>query len=632
MSTLQNIPQRKKESLVDQVIKSILNGESQDKIKQKISIALNTSNNDKINKIYEIARRNSGVDYKVSDPNLENKSVVQEQLNEIIENAIGKIEEGKDAENVINDTENRLERLKISKDKINSSIQKIYDFFDYDTSEKKKDEIQLEDAEDIIPLPRVDIDYDELKNIKLQEDEDEDIIPPLDRPLITQDNFKRSEDYAREIKNNGNGQKVTDKIFKTNSKLVVETQKLEDFIRQVKVCAITLPVAISKLKMEDLLIKFLQRVPEKFNNMYVFGWETQRNTEYYKSFDKIMELNQESDGALFIIRDIKTFNIFAAEIFRGIPKNYYLILLQGMIRKDDLVTIENLTNDSTFLWPSFAQLKVNIKTTVDVSFLYGDHAKNYENSILLNYRKPEIGMKEAYSSLDRNSELVNVGRKLLNVDLSIGASKDPKVLKQLVSLSKPGLSLDESIRRSPKFRNIIISILANSDSRILLKLSPGDTGIEAFLYMYEKLKKTPLKPLIIRREENFEIKRTKAKSIPDQGPCLIVTDYILSDVLIPNNIEKFYIGGGGEWHDMETIFDLCKAEHYSKNIYPRNIEIKNFITKIDVGIIETIDEIDYDEFDTNLSKSFENLKKIRDSSLQMIIMDGDKLGVRKQDF
>ena len=150
--------------------------------------------------------------------------------------------------------------------------------------------------------------------------------------------------------------------------------------------------------------------------------------------------------------------------------------------------------------------------------------------------------------------------------------------------------------------------------------------------MYEKLKKTPLKPLIIRREENFEIKRTKAKSIPDQGPCLIVTDYILSDVLIPNNIEKFYIGGGGEWHDMETIFDLCKAEHYSKNIYPRNIEIKNFITKIDVGIIETIDEIDYDEFDTNLSKSFENLKKIRDSSLQMIIMDGDKLGVRKQDF
>ena len=45
-----------------------------------------------------------------------------------------------------------------------------------------------------------------------------------------------------------------------------------------------------------------------------------------------------------------------------------------------------------------------------------------------------------------------------------------------------------------------------------------------------------------------------------------------------------------------------------------------------------MDEIDYEEFDTNLSKSFENLKKIRDSSLQMIIMDGDKLGVRKQDF
>ena len=42
------------------------------------------------------------------------------------------------------------------------------------------------------------------------------------------------------------------KIFKTKGKLVVETQKLEDFIRQVKVCAITLPVAISKLKMEDL--------------------------------------------------------------------------------------------------------------------------------------------------------------------------------------------------------------------------------------------------------------------------------------------------------------------------------------------------------------------------------------------
>ncbi len=116
-------------------------------------------------------------------------------------------------------------------------------------------------------------------------------------------------------------------------------------------------------------------------------------------------------------------------------------------------------------------------------------------------------------------------------------------------------------------------ILANSDSRILVKMMPGPYGLESFSYMYSLLKKQPIKPQVIYSTENFESKRIKVESIPERGPCLVLTDFILVDTLIPKNIDMIYIDGGGEFTDFQTIIDVMKSVHYTIDRYPRTIEL-----------------------------------------------------------
>ena len=106
--------------------------------------------------------------------------------------------------------------------------------------------------------------------------------------------------------------------------------------------------------MEDLLVKYFMRIEEKFRNIYVFGWENQVNSEFYKSFDELFKMNDENEGALFIIRDLKTFNVYASDLFKfGITRNYFIVLIDGLISGEDLAPLDNLTNGEMFLWPAF---------------------------------------------------------------------------------------------------------------------------------------------------------------------------------------------------------------------------------------------------------------------------------------
>ena len=178
---------------------------------------------------------------------------------------------------------------------------------------------------------------------------------------------------------------------------------------------------------------------------------------------------------------------------------------------------------------------------------------------------------------------------------------------------------------------MIISIFANADSRIFVKLPQGKHGIEAFMYIYEKMKKVPIKPVVIYRQENFEIKRSKTESIPLNGPCLVITDYVITDVLVPKNIDKIFIAGGGEYHDIETILDIAKAENYTIDRYPRTLEIINFITTLEGNLVESIDDYDYDDFSDLVTKYNANLQKIKSASINILI-EGDKLMIRKPDF
>lgn len=621
------IPERVKNNVLDLAVKEILIGKDPKLIKAEIAVKINRDpsiDNKQVDDLYEEARKISGIDYSVYSKDSDNKTVRENQINEIITTAISKIEKGGDNEDIINRAEDDLRKLKLSEGNVQRYLNQIYDRFDYSKEVSEDKEFHLEEGKDLVPLPMIDIDYDEMKNIKLPEEE-EGVIAPLERPFLTKKEMKLSSDYSKI--EDFNKQTYSGNLIKTPGNLVVETQKLEDYIRQVKLCALALPAYISKLRMEDLLVNLLSRIEDKFNNIYVFGWERQINTEYYKQFDELKKMNDDMEGSLFIIRDIKTFNIYVADLFKfGVTKNYFIVLLNGLITKDDVTPVESLTKGNSFLWPAFADFKVMVKKAESISYIYGKHEQVYLKSLSSTF--PIIrGEKETWRNIEANSQVLAVGRKILNVDLSGDNINENSKSSGLTSLSKPALNLDEAIRRSPKFRDIIITIFANSESRILLKIIPGASGLDDFTYIYERMKKTPIKPTIIRRVDDFVSKRAKIKSVPSQGPCLIITDYTLTDQLTPLNIDKFYIAGGGEPADIETINDLIKAENYTKDIYPRRIEVKNFVTRLD-SVVDTVDEIDFQAFDSLRTRAQENLLKIKQNSLSVNCI-GDRLYVNK---
>lgn len=624
------IPQRVLDNLEDKLIKDMLNGKSESDAKQEIAARIGRPVDDpQVIRIYKQARNKSGLDYKVYEKSGDNATVRQAQINEIVSSGITKIEQGGDNEEIINDVEDKLKKMNLSEQNVQTYLMQIYNHFDHETKPKDQDEFLLKEGEELIPLPMVDVDYDELQNINLPEDEEEGVLPPVDKDLLTQQNLMQARKY-QSLKTEGEKEKFRENIFRTEGKLVQETKKLEDYIRQVKICCIIVPIVFSKLRMEDLLIKFLQRVEDKFRNIYVFGWEKQVNTEFYKSFDELFKMNDENEGALFIIRDIKTFNVYAVDLFKfGITRNYFIVLADGIVRKDDLIPIDNLTNGNAYLWPAFADLEVRAKLAPTKCILYGKHAEAYLGAIKRAYPKP-YG-KESWSSMQDNPAVITIGRKVLTLDLTMDDISGRTTGTNLISLTNPPLNLEEAISRSPKFRDMIISIFANSGDRILVKLGKGESGLEGFVYIYEKLKKRPIQPTIVRWTDDYNSKRGKIKSVPDIGPCLVITDFTLTDQLIPRNIDKFYISGGGEKEDVDTIFDLSKVINYTRNKFPRTIEIKNFLGSLEGGIPVTIDEIEYEAFENLIVKDRENRKKLKSRAIQIINMPGERFGVREPD-
>lgn len=624
------IPQRVLDNLEDKLIKDMLNGKSESDAKQEIATRIGRPVDDpQVTRIYKQARNKSGLDYKVYEKSGDNATVRQAQINEIVSSGITRIEQGGDNEEIINDVEDKLKKMNLSEQNVQNYLMQIYNHFDHETKPKDQDEFLLKEGEELIPLPMVDVDYDELQNINLPEDEEEGVLPPVDKDLLTQQNLMQARKY-QSLKTEGEKEKFRENIFRTEGKLVQETKKLEDYIRQVKICCIIVPIVFSKLRMEDLLIKFLQRVEDKFRNIYVFGWEKQVNTEFYKSFDELFKMNDENEGALFIIRDIKTFNVYAVDLFKfGITRNYFIVLADGIVRKDDLIPIDNLTNGNAYLWPAFADLEVRAKLAPTKCILYGKHAEAYLGAIKRAYPKP-YG-KESWSSMQDNPAVITIGRKVLTLDLTMDDISGRTTGTNLISLTNPPLNLEEAISRSPKFRDMIISIFANSGDRILVKLGKGESGLEGFVYIYEKLKKRPIQPTIVRWTDDYNSKRGKIKSVPDIGPCLVITDFTLTDQLIPRNIDKFYISGGGEKEDVDTIFDLSKVINYTRNKFPRTIEIKNFLGSLEGGIPVTIDEIEYEAFENLIVKDRENRKKLKSRAIQITNMPGERFGVREPD-
>ena len=576
-----------------------------------------------VNEILERVKEESGEVYIKPEINEQNQKIIDYQVSDLIKESIEKIEKEEDPEVVINNTEEKLSKLGLGKEEIEQTISKIFKYFDMpDKKPDQKDEVVLEQSGEKIPLPKLDLDYDELEEVNLKTNEE--LIPGIDRKTVTTKDNLISEKYGEDPKTEEEYEKYEEKtepLLSYNGQLVEDTRLFTDFIKQTKVCVVTTPYAVRKLDMESFIFKYLNTQDEgRFTRIFVFGWEQQANYKDYKSFNELVEINQGFEGALFIIRDIKTFNVFAVDILRGVLRNYFMILLDSIVTGEDLAVVENLSNSMSYLYPSDIELKV--KTDVDriiSNITRNSHLLEYRNKISNAYKKPEQGFKESHDSMMEQEDVRRIGRNILNVDLS-----------GIESLTNPGCTFDECLRRSPKFSSMITSILTNSESRMLIKFDPGRFGLDAFSYTYSLMKKPVLKAYIIKSSESFESKKIELSKIPERGPCLILTDYSLGDVLTPKNIDKFFIAGGGEYLDIQnTVMSLVKSVNYTKDDYPRKLEITCFITQIQNDLIETVDVIDYREFKKVFEVMQKNNRKLRSHSLKLYIK-GAMLYVNKQ--
>lgn len=605
--------QRVTNELIEDGTRDLLSGKSLEEIEEDISAKAKALNLDEAEIVRKI-RNETGDVFAELPRDDKNISISSLKVQQAFDEAINRIAGNEDPEKVILETEDTLEKYGINEKQRDDIIQKILSTFELPEKEKNVDEILLQESGEAIKLPKLDVDYDDLKELKLKKDK-EGILPDKNRKFMTERDFELGKEFKNIKESSENQMEIrdnADKRLNEKGDLVVETQKLSDYIRQTRICVVTTPLSVRKIDLETILYRYLSSEDQgRFTRIFIFGWEDQTNTEDYKSFEQLLEINSGIEGALMIIRDIKTFNIFAADVLKGVPKNYFLILIDGLITKEDLVVVENVSNDPSFLYPDFTDFRINLPQSKDISVITeDDHMYYYKNELAKYYSKPEIGLKEIYSNMSDQEGVINIGRKILNVNL-----------QGIQSLANPGVTLNECLKRSPKFRSVMTKILANSGSRILVKMIPGPYGLESFSYMYSLLKKKPIKPVVINSTENFESKRLKIQGLPEKGPCLVMTDFILVDTLIPKNVDMIFIVGGGEFTDFQTIIDSMKAVNYTIDKYPRNIEITNFITTLNNEVTETIDVLDYKKFKNNFDRLESNTSKIKSASLPIVIKE-----------
>ena len=62
------------------------------------------------------------------------------------------------------------------------------------------------------------------------------------------------------------------------------TERFEDYIRQVKLSLIFLPLGVSKSKMETALVEFMSHIPEKFSYIYTL----KRANKFFPMLERVM--------------------------------------------------------------------------------------------------------------------------------------------------------------------------------------------------------------------------------------------------------------------------------------------------------------------------------------------------------
>ena len=276
--------ERTKEELIEEGTRDFLTGKSEKDIKDEIEakgepLGLNTE------EIWNTIRQDTGDIYMKKEQDTTSSTVANLKTQQIYDDAIERLAKGDDPENVLLETDDKLTKAGLDEKKRDDVINKIFNLSGLE-EEEKPNEVLLKETGDTIRLPQLDTGLDDIDPIRIPKNKT-DILPSKEKPLFTEQDRILSRELDQG-ETTGTLDKLENLLNKKDS-LIIETRKLSDFIKQVRVCVMTVPLYIRKLDIETLLYKYLSAENQgRFRRIFIFGWEEQRNTEDYKSFNELI--------------------------------------------------------------------------------------------------------------------------------------------------------------------------------------------------------------------------------------------------------------------------------------------------------------------------------------------------------
>lgn len=275
------------------------------------------------------------------------------------------------------------------------------------------------------------------------------------------------------------------------------------------------------------------------NHFYVTNEKDSQNQNII-AYEELNKYYDENLNTIFFIDNIQIFTFYGSSLLKE-AKNYNIfVFFLDVINIIQYVhkIIEEYHKKIVFLYPK------NFCSYVDVDY---------------SVKKTTIGLQQYYEYKKRFLEYQSM-YEAEKIDVSI-PDRLNGILNVYLDKAIPNfssISVEFALQRAPKFKTIIVDLLINNKKRHLIKMIDGLEGIDSFVSVYEKLDNIA-KLVIIKTKEPLSEKVKKIRALNhNNSPVSIITDFNMSDNLIPSNINTYHITDGGNLNDLITIFDLLK--------------------------------------------------------------------------
>lgn len=305
---------------------------------------------------------------------------------------------------------------------------------------------------------------------------------------------------------------------------------------------ILVPLGCDKKIIYNNMLKHSELVSK--NHYMVSASEEEENGNII-TYEKLNKYYDENLNTIFFVDNIQIFAFYGSSLLRESKNSNIFIFLVDIINVIQLVyTI--LLDVSAHIEPLYPK---NFCSYIDIDYIVKKTELGTQQ--YFEYKKRFLEYLSMYDSEKIESHLPDRIKGILNVYLD----------KAIPNFSS--ISVENALKRAPKFKTIIVDLLINNKSRHLIKMIDGPEGIDSFISVYEKMENT-VKLVVIRSREPLEEKVKKIRSInSNNSPVAILTNFGLSEKMIPNNINYYHITDGGETDDLITIFDILKHKTLS---------------------------------------------------------------------